>query len=138
MVVVALVAVIIGALKLRQRGTLLRREAARQAEGETEWTRRRDQYRKVLARMKDPGSVRGFYYRSVLYGRPEQWEKAMGEIIAFHARRKQVLERAADRPWEIVPVEPLPKALAKHVDVEAKLEEAIAAERAAKGPAQPR
>src|SRR4051794_14253754 len=94
MAVLALVAVVFGGLKLRQRSDLLSRQAAYQAEREREWTQRRDQYRNVLAGMNRDGQARDFYFRSVRYDGPEHWEAAMAEIIAYHSEARRASERA--------------------------------------------
>src|SRR5262245_32458125 len=102
MVIVALVAVGFGAAKLRQRGRVMSLEAARHAEKEREWLRRRVQYRRVLAGRSGEAPVKAFYFRSVLYETPEHWERAMGEILAYHAGARRAYGRAAQRPWESV------------------------------------
>src|SRR4051812_34229167 len=130
--VVALVAVVFGGLKLRQRSDLLSRQAAYQAEREREWTRRRDQYRNVLAGMNGDGQARNFYFRSVPYDGPEHWEAAIAEIIAYHARARRAFERASGRPWEAVVIASPPQALTNHVEVEAKAAEIIESNRAAR------
>jgi hypothetical protein len=123
MVAIALVAVVLGGLTLRQRSILMSRAAVRHAEGEVEWTRRRDKYREVLADMRSQGPVRNFVFRSVTYESPERWEEAMGEVIAYHAAAKRAYERVAGRPWESLVLPASPEALSKHVEVEAALAE---------------
>src|SRR5262249_45190748 len=116
---------------VKVRNSSLRGEAVRHAEAEREWIRRRVKYRRVLAGMTSQGPVRDFLFRSVPYESPAHWEKAMEEIIAYHAGSKRDYERAAGRPWESFASAASPQALSNHVEVETKIAEIIRNEREA-------